>query len=107
MSKPIYKPSKPYTEDINDLVEKGGVGSGKRGHHTNKEPSSPDASKLMNKLVLAQMNMNEVSPATWEKAAKALKTTVASLKSKVKKQAAKNESQHGPGSKDSRKPSVE
>lgn len=32
MSKPIYKPSKPYTEDINDLVEKGGVGSGIKGH---------------------------------------------------------------------------
>ena len=32
--KPIYKSTKPYSEDINDLVEKGGPGSGKRGHIT-------------------------------------------------------------------------
>jgi hypothetical protein len=36
MSKPIYKAQeRPYgTEDINDLIEKGGEGSGKAGHIT-------------------------------------------------------------------------
>lgn len=41
--KPIYKPEKMYSEDINDLVEaeleKGGPGSGKRGHKTVKQES--------------------------------------------------------------------
>ncbi len=38
MSNPIYKAQdKPYTEDINDLIEKGGVGSGQKGHTTNKQ----------------------------------------------------------------------
>lgn len=32
---PKYKPDKFYTEDINDLVEKGGAGSGVKGHITN------------------------------------------------------------------------
>lgn len=53
-AKPIYKPlKKSYSEDINDLVEdelnKGGVGSGVRGHKTlkdysveNKESNHPD-----------------------------------------------------------------
>lgn len=38
MSKPklIYKSEKPYQDDINDLIEKGGVGSGVRGHTTNR-----------------------------------------------------------------------
>jgi hypothetical protein len=40
MSKPIYKPQRPYSEDINDLVEKGGPGSGKKGHVTYK-PNQP------------------------------------------------------------------
>lgn len=38
MKKPMYGPhSRPYGEDINDLVEKGGEGSGKKGHTTPKE----------------------------------------------------------------------
>lgn len=38
MSNPkfIYKAEKPYQDDINDLVEKGGDGSGVRGHKTNR-----------------------------------------------------------------------
>jgi hypothetical protein len=32
----IYKSEKPYTEDINDLIEKGGKGSGVKGHTTQK-----------------------------------------------------------------------
>ncbi len=38
MHDPIYKASKPYSEDLNDLVkadiEKGGKGSGVKGHKT-------------------------------------------------------------------------
>lgn len=34
MRKLIYKSERPYTEDINDLIEKGGAGSGKAGHKT-------------------------------------------------------------------------
>ena len=67
MPNPIYKPTKPYTEDINDLIEKGGVGSGKRGHKTNKPSginmnsamakwAEPEVARAMNKLILADMN---------------------------------------------------
>lgn len=37
MSKLIYKSERPYSEDINDLIEKGGVGSGVKGHTTPKQ----------------------------------------------------------------------
>lgn len=65
MSKLKYGPQeKPYTEDINDLIEgdleKGGVGSGKRGHTTAKklsESSSSPGHQIMdrksNKLIPA------------------------------------------------------
>lgn len=40
--KQILKPVKPYTEDINDMVEgtieKGGPGSGQKGHQTAQKP---------------------------------------------------------------------
>lgn len=42
----IYKSEKPYTEDINDLVEKGGVGSGSKGH-TTYHPESFEHHRLM------------------------------------------------------------
>jgi hypothetical protein len=42
MSKPIYKPTKPYSEDINDLIEKGGVGSGIKGHTTAEKAQAKD-----------------------------------------------------------------
>jgi hypothetical protein len=45
MSKLIYHPQKFYQSDINDMVEdlnKGGVGSGKRGHKTNHEESKKE-----------------------------------------------------------------
>lgn len=53
---PKYKPDKFYTEDINDLVEKGGAGSGVKGHLTLKDyhvhESMKDAAKRgdLNKL---------------------------------------------------------
>lgn len=44
MSKPIYKPTKPYQDDLNDLVQddilKGGPGSGVKGHKTNRPSNS-------------------------------------------------------------------
>lgn len=46
--KPIYKPEKMYTDDINDLVEmelaKGGIGSGIRGHRTAKKQAQKQTS---------------------------------------------------------------
>ncbi len=43
--KPKYKPEPLYQSDINDLVEaemeKGGIGSGKKGHQTAKTPYVP------------------------------------------------------------------
>lgn len=48
MNKPKYEPQeKPYSEDINDLVEleleKGGLGSGIRGHKTNRDKAIRNA----------------------------------------------------------------
>lgn len=47
MRKPIYRPEKLYVEDINDLVEadleKGGPGSGKKGHKTVNVHGSHDS----------------------------------------------------------------
>lgn len=55
MSKPIYKAQeRPYNEDLNDLIEKGGVGSGKRGHTTAPKPTSNQvAAKTPDSAVVA------------------------------------------------------
>ncbi len=39
--KPIYKAEKPYQDDINDMIEKGGAGSGQKGHTTYQPAKIP------------------------------------------------------------------
>lgn len=50
MRDPIYKPEKFYTDDINDLVqadlEKGGPGSGTKGHQTPKQHAEEMTRKI-------------------------------------------------------------